>query len=406
MLASCVAGALLAFGPSIPPGTLEVRFASADLTPRESLSLGGYTARQNAVSQPGGERLEARAFALSQGSTRLVCVSLEQLTVPASLVEAVRARIPSDVRLMMWATHTHCAPDSQMLNSRMTLAIPGIATFRPARLEWTASRLAGLVRRVLKETPHSGEWSLSSAELANNASRRELVKADPRAWRLWMGDRVVLDSYGAHATLYDETELHFRGDWPGVLMRRTGGLFAPGAIGGVSPRAPGEGAAERSRALANSLTQALANRERRSLETKLQVETAPIELGEATPHPDFAKDYGVPDALAKLAVQRFAPPAAEVECFALGNALWVGVPGEPTPQVAQRIEAFARSRGFEDCVVLSHVNGWIGYILEPEDYQKGGYEATLSFHGPGIADRVVQAASVAISRFESPRPGS
>jgi hypothetical protein len=34
----------------------------------------------------------------------------------------------------------------------------------------------------------------------------------------------------------------------------------------------------------------------------------------------------------------------------------------------------------------------MGYILDAQDYARGGYEATLSFYGPSEGDHVVDAA--------------
>ena len=47
-------------------------------------------------------------------------------------------------------------------------------------------------------------------------------------------------------------------------------------------------------------------------------------------------------------------------------------------------------------MVCSHVNGWMGYILAPEDYDRGGYEATLSFYGREEGTKVVEAGIKAL----------
>jgi hypothetical protein len=38
----------------------------------------------------------------------------------------------------------------------------------------------------------------------------------------------------------------------------------------------------------------------------------------------------------------------------------------------------------------------MGYILDPKDYARGGYEATLSFYGANEGDLVVKAATNAL----------
>jgi hypothetical protein len=57
--------------------------------------------------------------------------------------------------------------------------------------------------------------------------------------------------------------------------------------------------------------------------------------------------------------------------------------------------------GFSSVLVCSHVNGWMGYILDPEDYDRGGYEATLSFYGREEGTKVVDAAVAALKALRA-----
>ena len=41
----------------------------------------------------------------------------------------------------------------------------------------------------------------------------------------------------------------------------------------------------------------------------------------------------------------------------------------------------------------------MGYILDPEDYDRGGYEATLSFYGRDQGEKVVDAGIQALKRL-------
>jgi hypothetical protein len=123
MLALIVAFALVPQGLAIGRGKV-------DITPDVPLPLGGYTERGFQKSIPGGDRLYARTVLFESGATKIAVVSVETLTIPESLVREVKKRIPTDVFLFLAATHTHSAPDSQMLNDRMTFAIPGILAER------------------------------------------------------------------------------------------------------------------------------------------------------------------------------------------------------------------------------------------------------------------------------------
>ncbi|MEJ5171993.1 MAG: neutral/alkaline non-lysosomal ceramidase N-terminal domain-containing protein, partial [Fimbriimonadales bacterium] len=110
-----------------------------------------------------------------------------------------------------------------------------------------------------------------------------------------------------------------------------------------------------------------------------------------------------PEALARLALARFAPSKAELTLLRLGRALIVGVPGEPTSAVGRSLQEAARRKGFDPVVVASHVGGWIGYLLTPDEYREGGYEATLAFHGPDLSRRLQEALDRGLQRMSQIR---
>lgn len=51
--------------------------------------------------------------------------------------------------------------------------------------------------------------------------------------------------------------------------------------------------------------------------------------------------------------------------------------------------------------MLSHTNGWAGYLLTKEEYQQGGYEATLSFYGPDVLSEFEESVSAGCERLRS-----
>jgi hypothetical protein len=335
---------------------------------------------------------------LASGKKRVAVVSVETLTIPESLVREVRRRLPAGVGLFMAASHTHAAPDSQMLNDRMTFAIPGIATYRRRQLAWYADRIAAGVRLAM-ESPRR---ALPYCELVQSApnlnrARRDGARVDATARAVRSGKPLIVH-FGAHPTLYDETELRTRGDWPGEVMHRTGGLVLLGPIGDASPvplaTDPGEAVSLLSTRLLESL-----DRSGRVLRTEpLEFVQEPIRFGNAVPHPSFAQNNGVPEALAKNLVTKFAPPKSTLCALRIGKLVLIGVPGEPSGSVGRQIAEAYRRRGLT-ALVVSHVNGWAGYILDPAEYRAGGYEADLAFFGPGAGDAVAAAAKSALSKF-------
>lgn len=376
---------------------ISVRTATLDLSPPEPLPLGGYTERRGALVEPGGDRLLARALVLQADGRTVAVVSAEMLTVPASLVREVGARLPKDLDLVLVATHTHCAPDSQMLNDRMTMAIPGIASFRGRWLDWYAERLARCVRFALESSPaRYGKLELREFRLHLNRPRRSGACPDTLASALGAPHRTLLFTYSAHATVFPASERGTRGDWPGAVAAALGTPVLPGAIGDVSP-VPAGSPEETCRVYAREVADGLDRARALPLRPdpfRLVRET--IALGDPVPHPDFAPTYRIPEPLALDVCRRFAPDSAEIVALRIGKLAIVGIPGEPTSAIGARLRLFGRGLGFDAVWVISHAGGWIGYVLEPDDYRRGGYEATLSFYGPELGNRLLEAGRRAL----------
>lgn len=382
-------------------GWISVQTAVLDLVPPERLPLGGYTQRRGALFDWGGEKLKVRTLVLADTDTRIAIVSAELLTIPESLDREVRRRIPEDVRLFLTATHTHCAPDSQMLNERMTFAVPGIASFRERWLTWYADRIAQCVRAAL-DSPRArfAHLDIASFRLRMNRGRRLGAAPETLAEELRAPNGgVLLAHYAAHPTLFTHEQRRLDGDWIGRLARSIGAPVLLGAIGDVAPSAPGDDPAEQCAAFVETFLRDRPRLGRPIGTSPLDYVEVPITLDPPRPHPEFAASFGLPDALAASLNERFAPSSAKVNAWRLGKMAVVGVPGEPTSEVGRRIALHGLGLGFESVWVVSHVGGWIGYVLMPEDYARGGYEATLSFHGPATALRLSRAADEALERL-------
>lgn len=379
-----------------------------DLTPPESLPLGGYTERRGAVFQAGGDVLWARARAVGD----VMLVSVEMLTMPESLVAAVQART-GERKLFMAATHTHCAPDSQMLNDRMTILIPGIAPFRRRWMEWYADRIAIAIKMARQnQNREIANFQLRQTPVPLARSRRPLGAPENTAAELDVvlaggGTEPLFRIFGAHPTLFDSDERRLRGDWPGELMSRHGGLAFTGAIGDASPVPTVAGdRLTQSISFADTLARSLSRAPFRSISAEgLRYLQVPILIDRPVPHPDFAKANGVTDAIAQSVVSKFAPAKGMLSGIAFGNFVLLGVPGEPTGELARAIREQAQPLGLR-VAVTSHVNGWIGYILSEPDYDRGGYEAQLSMHGSKTGTHLVQASRSLLKRLSYPKPGT
>lgn len=387
---------------------LLIRRAEVDITPPELLPLGGYTERHGKKMEEGGDALYARCVEIERGPLRIAVVTIEMLTVPESLYREVQARLPADIHLFLQATHTHCAPDSQMLNERMTFAIPGIASYKRHWLTWYADKIAATVDLALDAQPlRPSQIEFGEFAVKANRGRRRPSKPNREATRVYASTSGRLDllfgHYTAHPVIYGPEENHTRGDWPAILATKWGGMILNGDLGDTSPIADGKTAAARMDNFFRRFD--TAEQFARPLETawrswdKVSWAAQPIRIDPKIPHPTFGKVYGVPPPLAKVLLDHFAPSTDDIAAFRIGSIAVVGIPGEPTSFLGSEIRAAGRRMGFESVLVCSHVNGWMGYLLDPKDYDRGGYEATLSFYGRNEAPKVVDAAIKALSKL-------
>lgn len=394
---------LAVFAALVLAPILQVRIGKTDITPPELLPLGGYTERHGRVMDAGGDPLYSRVVVLSCGPLTVVIDSVETLTIPESLAAAVRAELPPGVHLLLCATHTHSAPDSQMLNSRMTMAIPGIANYRPRWLRWYGDKIAEGIRAALRSKPVASGTSLAALTWQSdvNRGRRNGAEPDKTATLVRLGHRPLFFHYAAHGTFFEEDRNTTSGDWPGGV-----GAVAPlvliGPIGDVSPKAPRLDKAPGGAKIAAFWAQIVADKAK-AKQSIVWRAGQPCEWLEPTvplptprPNPDFEHEYRVKMAIGQLLVDKFAPISAHLSVLRIGRLVVVGIPGEPTSHLGREIVAAGRKLGFSNVLVVSHCNGWMGYLLDPRDYDAGGYEANLSFYGRDEGETVVRTAVEAL----------
>lgn len=373
-----------------------------EITPPELLPLGGYTARKGKSADPGGEPLYARVLILE----RVTIVALDMLTIPAGFAEAVQDRVgKKDIWLV--ATHTHCAPDSQMLNPKMTMAVPGIGSYNPRLFDWYVKRVSDAVWNAQYSAPKMAlALNLKTFPLDLVHGRRKGAFPDKTGWVLMADNSPILAAFGAHATLLDEKWNQANGDWPGLLAKKLDCAVVPASIGDMAPNSMSKDPVENLQLFVEKFRSRVSKTEARELKIELGdlvPKSSECALSAPVPHPSFSKEYGVPDVLAQVLVGKFAQTSCKIQCFTIGPLLVIGIPGEPTAEVGREIARFAAQKSFPHCLVLSHSNGWIGYILKPTDYDTGGYEATLSFNGRDTSERIIASAKTMISSYPKRR---
>ncbi len=123
-----------------------------------------------------------------------------------------------------------------------------------------------------------------------------------------------------------------------------------------------------------------------------------IQLPERRWHPEFmatgGKEYGLSESAMGDVLSKMAPNETTSGSLRLGDLVIVGIPGEMAAGLGMRVKAETQAAtGARHAVIGGLANEWISYILTADSYIKGsGYEASMSFYGPELGDRIVKSA--------------
>jgi neutral ceramidase len=94
------------------------------------------------------------------------------------------------------------------------------------------------------------------------------------------------------------------------------------------------------------------------------------------------------------------PATCEVSFIRVGGLLLMGVPCEPTASIGLAAKAAAAAAGAKTAGIVALTNGWIGYVLTPEQYKAGKYEATMSFYGDQGGEKILAGVKAGLGRLK------
>ncbi len=394
---------LLAFslplGWALEPSPLRVGLAKVDLTPAFPCPLAGYGKRWGAKARGVHDPLYARALILEGGGEKIALVGVDLVVVTRCLrAEVLRRLRPLGFSaFLLCATHNHS----------------GVGGYWDHFLaEWIAMGkydrrvYAFLVERISRAVLEAEKKKFAArvgvgarAVLGFNRNRRNPAgPVDPELGVLRIDDKegkpvAVLVNFSAHATVLGPKNLLLSGDYPGALAANLEkelalALFTAGASGDLSPRAPtGRDSYERAYALGS----ALAKRVRELMagiptqgQVVLQGEEQEVLLPRATtrsllPFPFFF--------LANPFFRLWTPSTTLLQVLRINGLSLSAWPCDLGVEIGLELKEQApKEWGHRHLWVVSQANDYIGYVLPEKEYEKGGYEARMSFFGPRLGE--------------------
>lgn len=401
--------------PASAAGGLRVGAAAVSLAPPDGVPLAGFGNRGPGNRAEGVlAPVEARALVVKVPTgERVGVVVLDVLILWPSLRRAIASRV-TDLELaslLVAASHTHSGPGGYVDQWIAEVGIMG--WFESATLDALADAAAAAL--------HEAAGRMAAARLG---SRQALVPGLTRNRRRpdGPGDPVVpvlriddlegralatLFALSAHPTTLAAENRLLSPDYPGAardrVEARRGGLaiFLAGALGDQAPALPGgvlwtddtgislAEQIESSNQLGARLGDLVADTAR-----QIPLEPDPVVAWSSVRWPlppvDIrARCVGlVLGPVLYGSARSTFPREARIDALRLGELRILGSPFELSAEVAEAI----RERTPRPLLVAAHVNAWLGYLVSPEDWARGGYETCLSFHGPDLAPDFVDQA--------------
>ena len=427
----------------IPAGpTIEVGVARVDITPEGPIRLHGYQSRKE-ESRGVAQRLYAKALALGDDARGpSVVVTVDNLGVPASMVEDLAARLAKAAnlpreRLVVAASHTHSAPCLTGVAPNIFAA--KVPDDQQSRIDAYTRKLADMLERValqaLKDrAPASLSWTQGRVGFA--ANRRQppgpVDHTLPVLRALGPDGRVraILANYACHCTTLEPRDNLVGGDWAGHaqegIERDHPGcvaltLIGCGADANPSPRLKPEHAAQHGRALADEVKRLMAGDwvalgappTGRIKRISLPFDAPPTrpEL-EAMAAKNDAAGYNAKTQLARLDRGEALQSTLDypIQTWTFGDRLaMVFLPGEVVVDYALRIKAELDPTRLW---VTAYANDLPCYIPSERILREGGYEGGLamSYYArpsklkAGVEDLIIKAVYRLIpDAFEVPK---
>ena len=419
---------------SVADTTLAAGTAHIDLTPpaQYRASLGGYGERMSRPAEGVRDPVLAKAVVVTDSRhRRFALLTADILGFPPPFHAQLMSRLADDgwqpEQVLLLPSHSHTSIDMNAINSANILGNKQIGIFDKKLQNWTLQQCELVIRNAAQSLTPIAVGTSSTTLVDWNRNRRKRDGETDQSLTVTRIDDTngkpiaALVNFTAHPTFMSANEMFFSGGWPGhlqrALERMIGGgvnvLYFNGAEGDQSPISrPGTGddrwkaarryghdlAAEAYRLWQTTATQR---------EVAFGFHSESFDLPDRKWHPDFMKtggdEYALTETLLRQILPIMFPSKATSGCVRLGELAIVGVPGEMTAELGIHIkQEIARDIGAQHVVIGGLANAWISYILSPHEYDRGGYEASVSFYGRELGDQVVAGAILAGRQLRLP----
>ena len=385
-------------------------FGRAEFPRPENGPLAGYGGWRDRRAREVLDPPEARALMISGADVRIALVVLDLVIIRPSLREGLRelSRSFAIDELVVAATHTHSGPGgyipgrvaARLTSGRFDPGTPrklihaarralrlALEDLTPARVASGRTELSLARNRRFSEGPHETELPLLRFDFPSGRAP------------------IVLFAYGAHPTVLSPRSHAYSADYVGAArtwLQQQGwrAIFVAGPLGDQEPISqqgplwPRDLALQRSQMIeiGNSLGKAVLEGVRKLIPgdgAELAAFARWIELPTAPRFRRFCSTWWLSPFL-KSNLRGFLSKRAPMHAIRVGGARIVTVPAEPSSAIGRGIREGLASG--QPLFVVAHASDWLGYVVSPEAYRRGGYEPCMSFYGSDLGPWLIEEA--------------
>ena len=364
---------------------------------------------------------QARALVLEQGELRVAIVALDIVIPRPNLRDALLEQVAGlDVDLLaLVATHTHSGPGGYLPGFLAERVTGGeYDPEQPARLARAAA--SALELAVADLAPASIASGHAPLELARNRRFADGATDDQLpVLRLDFADGrapIVVFAYGAHASLLSPQSDLYSADWPGAARASLEAkgwrpLYLAGPLGDQEPNVdlgfwP---SVETERAKTSEYGDAIASAVLGVAESIAPQSDAPLEALERWVEPPevalrrFCALWWTKPFVTGT-VDAFLSKRVPLQVVRAGEAEFLFLPAEPGASTGAALRAGTPAQRTR--FVVDHANDWLGYVVDEQSFERGGYEACFSFFGPGMAQWLTVQANETIGLLDARDTGA
>lgn len=375
-------------------------------------------------------KLKVKALALDNGDTKVNIVRIDAIGISDQFAQKVikevrgktKGKLDVSENLVLCATHTHAGPGRLSSHPLWAFAMD---TFSQELLNQVVDKIAEVIIRANEnlEPAKIGFGKGKNEEISGDRRCENPPLKDPTMWVMRIDKAggaplAVIINFALHGTVLGSENHYFSVDAPGLIEEKMEerfssplvAMYIQSAAGDIAPRDPkghkdewdgmeeiGLLGALTAIEVYNSIkTTSRVDLEVVNMRVPLNREALGYKKGEF-PHKYGAGlcglmgeacdgDYVKPNPGMKICGmvgnKKSTISQTRLTALKLGDYLMVTLPGEPLCSLGIELrEKIKKEVGFENILIWGYSQDHLGYLLLPDDWWQGGYEAAMNLWG-------------------------